>query len=282
MATTPGTSANDVSAIAGIHAWLDPLGLGEWADYAWKESLKGVPVGQIMLDIRKTPQYAIRFPGLDQLRKQGENWDEATYIQYENHAKDTLHFYGIPTGVFDSPQDLSKLMLGNVSTNELDKRVGDAAAALNDYSPEAMGELQQMYGIGRGGVLAYALDPKKAEPILARQFAASKIAGFGDSTGFGQIGKSDAELLAQQGVTDSQAMQGLDRLASEKELFSGLPGQGEGDISQQQQLGAEFSGNAADQAAILARQRSRLAQFGGSSQIATTNQGAVGLSTNQA
>jgi len=89
-------------------------------------------------------------------------------------------------------------------------------------------------------------------------------------------------MLAKQGLTDTQAQQGLGQLAGEKELFTGLPGQGEADISQQTQLGAEFGGNATDQETILARQRQRTATFGGSSNVATTSTGAVGLSTNQA
>lgn len=272
--TDPGA---DVSARQQLVDTLSSVGLGDWADFAWQEHLKGVPAAQIMVDIRGTDLYKQRFPGMDELRQKGLGWNEASYIAYEKTAKDALHFYGIPDGVFDSPQDISKLMLGNVSTVEFESRVKDAAAAINNYSPDAMNELQRLYGIDQGGILAYAMDPAKAEPVLAQQFAAAKIAGIADTTGFGQLSQDQAEMLAKQGVTDTQAQTGLNQLASQKELTTGLIGQNENDISVNTQLGAEFSGNAADQAEIAARQRSRQATFAGSSNVATTNQGVVGL-----
>lgn len=276
--TTPNLDPGaDTSARLQLQQDLANVGLGDWADFAWNEHLKGVPPSQILVDIRGTDLYKQRFPGMDELRKQGMGWNEATYIAYENHARDTLHFYGIPKGVFDSPQDLAKLMVGGVSPTEFDSRLKEAAAAINEYSPEAMTELKRLYGVDSGGILAYALDPSKAEPVLAQQFAAAKIAGISDTTGYGALSQSDAEALAKQGVTDAQAQQGLSQLAGEKELFTGLPGQNEEDISQQTQLGAEFSGNAADQQAILARQRQRQATFQGGGQVATTGQGAAGL-----
>lgn len=281
-ATTSTTSTtDDPGARLQLQQDLASVGLGDWADFAWGEHLKGVPAAQILFDIRSTDLYKAKFPGMDELRKQGEGWNEATYIAYENHAKDVLHFYGIPAGVFDSPTDLSKLMIGGVSAKEFDERLGEAAAGINDYSPEAKAELSRLYGISEGGILAYALDPTKAQPVLARQFAAAKIAGYSDTTGYGQLTQDQAETLARQGVTDTQAQQGLSQLAGEKELFGGLPGQNEADISHQTQLGAEFSGNATDQQAILARKQQRVAQFQGGGQVATTSAGVSGLSTAQ-
>lgn len=275
MATPTDTS---LGAQQTLKNTLDSVGLGDWADFAWGEYLKGVPAAQILVDIRQTPLYQQKFPGMDTLRKQGLGWNEASYIAYTKTAKDVLHNYGIPSGVFDNPQDLSKLMIGGVSTTELEQRVKDASNAIDNYSPEAVSELQRLYGIGKGGIIAYALDPAKAEPILAQQFQAAKIAGYADTTGYGQLSSDQAETLAKQGLTDAQAQQGLGQLASEKELFTSLPGQNEAAISTDAQLGAEFGSNAADQAAIANRQRQRLAQFAGGGGAATTSQGVVGLS----
>lgn len=283
VAPTPAATSNpndpgmDLSARQQLVDTLNQVGLGDWADFAWTEHLKGVPAAQILVDIRGTDLYKQKFPGMDELRKQGVGWNEANYITYVKTARDALHFYGIPQGVFDTPQDLSKLMVGGVSTTEFETRIKEAAAAINTYSPEAKAELKRLYGVDEGGIIAYAMDPAKAEPILAQQFAAAKIAGISDTTGFGQLTQTQAEMLAKQGVTADQAQQGLGRLASESELTHGLIGQNEKDISVDTQLGAEFSGNATDQAALLARQRSRQAQFAGSSNVVTTNQGVVGL-----
>ena len=277
--SNPADPGMDADAKLQLEQSLDQVGLGAWADFAWAEHLKGVSPAQILIDIRGTDLYKQKFPGLDVLRKQGEGWNEATYIAYENHAKDTLHFYGIPAGVFDSPQDLSKLMIGGVSATEFDARLKEAATALNTYSPEAMSELKTLYGVDQGGILAYALDPAKAEPVLAQQFAAAQIAGVGVSTGYGQIDRTDAETLAKQGLSADQAQQGFTQLGNEAQLFTGLPGQNEQDITQTAQLGAEFGGNVTDQQAIVNRQRQRIAQFGGGGQTATTAGGAVGLTT---
>jgi len=282
MATAPTAAQTD--ALGAIKTMLDKYGLpASLATWAWGEITKGKSFDEIGLDLQQTPEFNTRFPAIELQRKAGVNpVSPGDYVTYENHTRAMLHFYGIPQGIYDTPAAFTKLLVGQVSPSELDTRLGEANAAISNYSPDAMNELKTLYGVSQGGILAYALDPALAEPVLARQFAAAKIAGISDTTGYGALGQANAEMLAKQGLTDTQAQQGLGQLAGEKELFTGLPGQGEADISQQTQLGAEFGGNATDQETILARQRQRTATFGGSSNVATTSTGAVGLSTNQA
>ncbi len=280
MAATPlPSSAKDV-----VKQFLDQYGLGGLTNWAW-EQYTGAGGGSVGLqvvqqELPSTPQFKSRFPAYDKLAKEGRAMSPAEMVAYENTAKQMFHAAGLPAGFYDTPDDLAKFMVNDVSVAELEQRVQTAQKATFNTSPETRQFLAQNYGVDSGHLTAYWLDPTVAQPLLENRFAAAQIAGQAATTGYGTLGKSAAEQLASQGVTDQQAQEGFSQLGKEQGLFQAQVS-GEDVIDSGAQLAAQFGGNANAQRRIEQRAAGRKAQFAGASGFGTSQQGVTGLGSTQ-
>lgn len=278
--TSSATSATDGSAKASITNFLGQYGLASLGSWAWNEYLHGTPIDQIMLDLRSTPEYQQRFPAMATLSSQGRAITEAQYLSFEQSVRDVNHQYGIPQGFLDKPEDIAKLLTGNVSASEYSSRMNLYAQDAYASPPQVQAEMSRLYGVqGPGNLIAYFADPKSAFPELQRQFTAAQVAGQSDITGFGQLTKDQAQGLADQGVTSAQAASGFNHLANLGDILNQRAG--ENALSQNDLLAAQFGGNAADQQAIEARQSRRLADFQGSQKFDANSSGVGGIGTAQ-
>lgn len=70
----------NTSARAAITRVLDQFGLGSLAGWAWQRYVAGVPVEQIMLDLRERPEYRARFPAMRELADRGRAITENEYL----------------------------------------------------------------------------------------------------------------------------------------------------------------------------------------------------------
>ncbi len=280
--TTP-----DQSALAEIKTALAAYGLSSLAQWAWDLWTKGTSEAELWLQIKDRPEYKARFPGMEELRKQGTAITEADYINQEQSYKSVMHAYGLPSGFYDSPDDFGKMIAGHVSPEELRGRVQTfSQAVLGDT--ETLNQLRTLYadaGVPRSAesdLLAYYLDPSRAAPILEQQYSAAQFAGAAAKSGYGQLTTSQAEQFgAREGTTTAQAREGFGALMQNKELFGALPGQGEQNIGQDVQLGAAFGGDAQAQQQIEKRRRERLAAGSGGGGFAATQRGVTGLTSSE-
>jgi hypothetical protein len=141
--------------------------------------------------------------------------------------------------------------------------------------------LRNQFGLGDGDLAAYFLDPNRAQPLLQRTYNAAQIAGAGTRTGYNVNADQDYRLV-DQGVTAAQAQSGFSTLQQSQELFNPLTGHSnEGAITTDQQLGAAFGGNAADQQQIDRRRQQRQAEFQDGGAFAANQQGMSGLGVAQ-
>ena len=279
--TTVDTSTSDASAKAAITAALDQFGLGSLAAFAWGEWQKGIPVEQIMLDIRATPDHHARFPAMAILAKQGRAITESQYISYEQSAYALAQSVGLDTAHFNAT-DITNLLTNNVALPELKSRLDTYQAAAYSTPPEFRAALQQLYGVTPGQLTAYFIDPDRALPIIQQQWAAAQAAGEANLTGYGALNKSQAETLAAQGLTAGQLGAGFAKLGTEAQVFAPLPGnRGEQTITVDQQLAAQFENNVAAQQTITQQEQSRLAEFKAGGTVARANTGAFGAGVAQ-
>jgi hypothetical protein len=181
----------------------------------------------------------------------------------------------------DDQNTVTKLLANDVSVAEMTQRVDQARQATYEMNPEGLARLQQMHGIGPGSgqLTALMLDPTQAEPLLKRDLIAAQIGGQADRTGYAGLNNVTAQVMAQNGVTEQQAQSGFNKLQIDQPLFNALPGTQEANISQQEQLGAQFDQNAEDQRLIDSRRNLRLSQFAdqGSGGFAGSATGLSGL-----
>ena len=125
-------------------------------------------------------------------------------------------------------------------------------------------------------VAAAWLDPKLAADQVALRDQAAGIGGAGVTSGFGNLTQAQAELLASQGVTQSQAQNEFAKLGNTQQFQQALPGNDSGSMTQDQILAAGFNGGA-PAAALQHLQDARLAQFQEGGGLAADSSGVVGL-----
>lgn len=276
------TATLPASAKAIVQQTLDQYGLGSLINWAWGlyTSSGGGQSGTdaITAELPNQAAFKTRFPAYETLAKEGRAMTVSQMINYEQTARQIFQANGIPGGFYDTPDQLAKFMLSDVSTTELESRVQDAQKATLDAPQDVRDQLSRMYGIGTGAITAHFLDPTVAEPLLQQQFTASQIAAEAQRTGFGQINKGVAENLTQLGVTDSTAQSGFNKLGTEQGLFQQQTA-GEQAIGQPEQIAAQFAGNAQAQQAFLTRQATRVSQFNEDTAVKAGTKGFGGLGT---
>lgn len=197
--------------------------------------------------------------------------------EFRDTTRQLFRAAGLPEGFYDQPQDFTNFIVNDVSLQELNERITNGYVRVASAPPEVRNELERLYGIDAGHLAAFFLDETKAVPLIQQRVAAAEIGGASQLSGFGNLSVTEAESLAQRGVSQSQAAQQFGSLAAAAELFKPLDA-GEDQITREEQL-STFDNNAAAQRRIQERARRRQAQFEGGSSFATSRSGYSGLST---
>jgi hypothetical protein len=278
----PTTASSNKSAKAQIEQTLGNYGLSSLADFAWQEYLKAIPIEQIMLDIRQTPEYKQRFPAMQELANKGQAITEGQYINYETSAASIMKAAGLPAGFYDQPDDFANFLTSNIALPELQSRIDVAKQAVYNSDPATLQALQQYYGVNGGGnhigdATAYFLDPNKALPAIQQQMIAAQEGGAAARSGYGNLAQSDAERLATLGVDPNAAQKQFGTLATLAPLFNNLPGEGGEAPTAAQGLSATFENNAQAQLAITNEQDKRKAAFQGGGGFSQSQAGMTGI-----
>jgi hypothetical protein len=264
-------SLEDVSAQTFLNDFFASRGLATLGTWAWDLYKQGVSVDEIKLRMYDTPEFKTRYPAYETLAKAGRAISVDAYQAYEKTTRDMLHQYGIPAGMYDTPESISKLLINDVAPTEMNTRLQIAAAAAYSAPQEVRDALQNQYGVQGGGLIGYFLDPDKATPILQRQWEASQVTGAAYRQKLA-LDVAEAERLAAQGVGYDEAVQGFGQVAAQSAL-----GTGSGEtVDQNTQVAAVF-GDAAALSSVQRVQRSRAAQFGGGGGAQDSQQGVTGL-----
>ena len=230
MATNDGIlHPTQRDADARLQQLLDSFGLGTLKSKVMAYLQEGMGEDSIMLQLQTTNEWKQRFAANEVRRKNGlPVLTPAEYISTERTYRQILQEAGVPTGFYDSQTDFQKFLENDLSPSELQGRVKAAADFVDQASPDQKALFSNWYS--HGDMIAYALDPKKAAPLVGKQIQAASIGGIGAQQGL-QVGQQTAEQLAAAGVTDQQARQGLGQAALDKQTLDTLAG-----IDQQQAL----------------------------------------------
>ena len=285
---TPTTNPNGVigSTVAATSAsavflnFLNSIGLGSVSSIVQGWSDKGYSDAAMLNLLRTSPEtkvaYQARFPAISALQAHDPSIDEGTYIAKENADRALLYQYlGPSAAAYDTTDKLGTLMTKFVSTVEFQNRlqaIHDEANA----SADTKSWMKSTYGLSDQDVAAAWLDPKLAADQVALRDQAAGIGGAGVTSGFGNLTQAQAELLASQGVTQSQAQNEFAKLGNTQQFQQALPGNDSGSMTQDQILAAGFNGGA-PAAALQQLQNARLAQFQEGGGLAADSSGVVGL-----
>lgn len=260
-----GPQRDAASAVISV---MSQFGLESLAPKIAEYVRNGYSADTVTLLLQDTPEYQQRFIANKARIKAGlPALSPGEYIATERAYGQVLRKYGVPAGFYDQPGDFQKFLENDMSPAELDSRAQAASDFIQRADPNQMNFFKQYYT--QGDMVAYALDPKRAEPLVGKAFQAASLGGDAAAQGL-DITKSYAEHLAGQGLTEAQARQGFGIVATDaaraRELSAIYAGS-EQALTTQDLMAATLEGDAKaqDKANKLAsRER---AAFGGSSGV---------------
>lgn len=234
---------------------------------------------RLVMEVRKTPEYAARFPGMELRRQQGRRAiTEAEYLGIERGYKQMMQAAGLPQGFYDSPNDFGQLMGYDISVDELGRRVQDGYQAVAQADPSVKETLRAFYGVTDGELAAFFLDPGKAESLIMQQTATAQLGAVAAREGFGSAAdRLAAERMQRLGVTEQEAQQAYSTLSRSRELLTPIEG-GETalDVSETA-LGLTGRGGTEALQRLQTQARRRTARFEGGGRFATQGGDVVGL-----
>ena len=281
-----GNPVTTQDATAILSSELASWGFGQDAvAWATQQIQSNDSIDQILYSLRTQPFYVNSVFGQVATARTKAGlpaMTESQILSYQDYATGVAQQAGLPAGFINTPE-LVQLMGNDVSTAELDARITTAYTAYEKADPTVKASLQNYYNVTPGQAAAYFLDPTRALPLLQQQFTAAQMGGAAQVTGYTQatgnaLSQAQAENMAQLGTTQTQAETGFTKLAEQSQLFNPLPGENQPAIGEEQQLGAEFGGNATDQRAITEEAQSRENVFAGNYHYAETQgRGITGL-----
>jgi hypothetical protein len=168
---------------------------------------QGYSADAISVLLQQTPEYKQRFAANDQRLAKGlPVLSPAEYLATERAYRQIMSEAGLPIGFYDQPSDFTSWIANDVSPTEVQGRVDAANELLNQADPNELAFMRQHYTTG--DMVAYALDRKRALPLIQKQIHAAEIGGAAAGQQL-QIGVDRAEQLAMAGITKDQARQGF-------------------------------------------------------------------------
>lgn len=251
-----------VDAIEVLKNLYSQYGLSELADTIVSLKQQGYSDEVVEIRLQETPQWKTRFVGNEARRKAGlPVLSVGEYIATEAAYKKILKDAQLPTGFYDSPDDFSKFIGGDVAPTELQERVTIANLSLQNADPFFKESLQSMYGLTSNDMLAYTLDPERALPLITRQVKAAQFGAEARRQGITDLTTSMAETYTGQlGVSQEQARAGFEQIAMiqpEAERLSQIYRQ-EAPVGLEETTSAVFGG---EQSAEYKRRLQRLSEM---------------------
>jgi len=203
--------ANRQSAIAAVTARFKQYGLDSLANKIRDLAIDGATEATITLALQETPEYQVRFSAnSDRLKKNLAVLSPAEYINLEDSYRQVLRSYGLTQ--FDNDSYVKQFIANDVSATELSNRVTTAVQRVQNADPAILSQLTDYYGIGRGDLVAYVLDPAQQFQKIQRQVSAAEIGVAAAKQGL-QSNVAVSEQLAAQGVSQAEAQKGYATIA---------------------------------------------------------------------
>lgn len=227
----------------------------------------------IGIQLRDSTAFQQRFAGNQARLAAGKPAYSVTqYLQLESSYRQVLNAAGMPKDFYNTSEDFQSFIANDVSPEEIKYRVQQGYEAVKNADPSVVNELKSMYGLDDGTLAAYFIDPNKTKEAVVRSARAAEIAAQARKQAGIGLNVTQAESLAQQGITESQAQQGFNIVNQQQQLLSPL--QGEQALTQEELIAGTFgtSGAATQRVATTRRRRQAAFETGGQAGLGTVGQ----------
>ena len=275
MATLDPT---DRDAVARLNQLLQSFGLSSLASKVLSYIQEGMGEDSIMLELQNTKEWKARFSANETRRSKGlPVLSPAEYLATERSYRQIMQEAGVPTGFYDQNTDFTKFLADDISPAELQGRVKTATDFVQAADPAQLAYMRQYYT--KGDLIAYALDPKRAAPLVGKAYQAATIGGIAAQDGL-TLGVQTAEQLANAGVDQNAAREGFGALGQQRQTLDNLAGiSGESALTADQLAQGAFLGNADVNQKVSRLKSQERGRFAGSSGIGqgSLSQGGGGL-----
>jgi len=223
----------------------------------------------ILYAMRQRPEYQERFKANTERVKNGlSELDPSTYLALENDFKQVMRANGLPPGFYDDDDDLAALIAGDTSPAEVQRRIEDGYNAVQLADPQVKAQMYNLYGVDESQLVAYFLDPTRGETVLRRQTRAAQISAESKNLANIQLTMTQAQQLADAGVTQKEAQKGFGEIAQLGELVQTFAG--ETALSSEQLVGGRFGLDAEAQKELARKVKMRTGEFAGGGSFART------------
>ena len=287
-------STKQVTAYGTIQNELAAWGLGELTDVVFNKVFKeGISdPKQLTNFVRSTKQYKDNFQGMAEYNANTAHTQKITEQQYLMKAQaymNTAQQYGLPDG-FVTRKEIGQLVAGGVSPAEFNRRVVNGYLVAMNADPATKQALAAQ-GVDFGHLLAYYLDPKKAEPWLTSKANEAQLQGYAQNAGIANLTPTMAQELTQRAKSNinpdgtfssAEEKQALDVAAQGQGLTAVAPGSNAQTVDTTQLIGTKLAGfggttQAEAQQATQKALQGQEAPFQKAGGYATTTQGVTGI-----
>jgi hypothetical protein len=258
-----GLTGNNRDVAIAISRLFESYGLGTLSPKIIEFIKQGYAADTVTILLQETSEYKQRFAANEARKSKGlPILTPAQYIATETAYRQIMVSAGLPAGFYDQPNDFKSFIERDIAPQELQGRVETVRSFLDRADPGELRAMKQFYTTG--DLIAFALDPDRAAPLVGKAFNAAAVAGQASNQGIG-IDRLEAESLAGMGLDSQSARQGFSIIAGEQDnafKLAAIDGQ---QLTTQDLIDETFRADAE-----AAKKRARLGQreegrFGGSS-----------------
>lgn len=221
--------------------------------------------------VSQLEEYKKRFIANETRKKQGlAPLPESAYLDLERQYASILRRYNLPAGFYDDPKkDFVEWIAKDISPVELESRAQTAFDWANSLDQTALKTLKQYYNIDASQVAAYALDSKRALPVLQRQAEAVRLGTEALRQNF-NVSRQFSEQLAEANIQQETARAAFNIAAEETTALQQLSTlEGRQNVTAENVVESTLGLNAEAKREIQGLKSRERARFGGTSGKAT-------------
>jgi|SRR6187549_283382 len=211
---------DDRDAAMALTELFKQYGLETLAPQIIKMIQSGFSSDTIAIQLQETKEYKKRFAANERRIKAGlPALAPNEYLATERSYRQIMSQAGLPIGFYDQTSDFENFLAMDVSPTEVKSRVDTVTDAINKAPKATKDYFKQWYG--EGDMIAFALDPKRAQPLIDQRIKAAEAAAIAQQGG-GYLDQANAETIGASGASFGDISTGVGFIANEQKTTDKL------------------------------------------------------------